>query len=192
MEKETPRSVDAEHGVEAEGNSHELCVDYTGTSTPYQAEEFVPLTVTAIKYPNPVGKAYGLEEGKIEKRGQLKRTSPAVGETVNFHTFADFVTWRKDLGSEYMLTSGTFEDVGEASVVFKDTEVAVQVTATKKFLAHRARPGVLIIDIDFKDAAEVAGLYLQSGQAYTTLEEALEALSRVLPEADECAVMAGW
>ena len=44
MDKETPRSVDAENGVEEVGNSHELCVEYTGTSTPAPVKQASSIT----------------------------------------------------------------------------------------------------------------------------------------------------
>ena len=149
------------------------------------------LVVSAVRYEDPVGKPYGYKNGEVTK-GNNCRSRKAIGETLEFQSFEHFVTWRRPLISEYMLVSGTFEDVGEVPVVFKDEEKSGEVSASKKYLAHRKRPGILICDIDIKDPEEVAGLYLGGDQPYKTLEAALTALSKVFPEADSCALLIGW
>ena len=149
------------------------------------------LIVSAVRYEAPVGKPYSYKKGEI-KKGKNFRSEKAVGETHAFASFEEFTSWRKGLTSEVMLTSGTFEAVGEAPVVYKDKEGPGEVSASKKYLAHRERPGVIIGDIDFKDLDEVAGLYLSGEQPYKTQEAALSALSKVLPEADGCALLMGW
>ena len=64
--------------------------------------------------------------------------------------------------------------------------------SSKKYLAHREQPGILIIDIDYKNEDEVAGLYLGGEQPYKTHKAAVKALMKVLPELDGCARMIGW
>ena len=157
-----------------------------------QETDATSLVVSAVRYEKPVGKPYGFEDGKVTKPDKNFRSKKAVGETHAFNSFEDFTSWRKDLSSEVMLTSGTFEAVGEVSVVYKDEEGLGEVSASKKFLAHREQPGVLIGDIDFKEPDEVAGLYLGGDQPYKTKDAALDALSKVLPEADRCALFIGW
>jgi putative DNA primase/helicase len=149
------------------------------------------LIVSAVRYGTPVGKRYGYKNGKVTKAGS-HRSEMAVGETRAFQTFDGFVTWRKSLTEMCMLVSGTFETVGKVSVVYKGAEKAGEVSASKKYLAHREKPGILIGDIDFKDPNEVADLYLGGDQPYKTKEAALDVLSKVLPEADGCALLNGW
>jgi hypothetical protein len=150
-----------------------------------------PLIVSALHYEAPVGKPYSYRKGEV-KKGKNSRSKKAVGETFAFPSFSDFIKWRKPLTTYTMLTSGTFEAVGEVPVVLKDTEGPGEVSASNKFLAHRQQPGILIGDIDFKDPDEVAGLFLGGDQPYKTKEAALDALSKVLPEADGCALLIGW
>jgi putative DNA primase/helicase len=150
------------------------------------------IIVSAVRYEAPVGKPYGFEDGEVTKPDDNFRSKKAVGETFPFNSFEDFATWRKELTTENMLTSGTFENVGEIPVVYKDKEKTGEASASKKFLDHRERPGILIIDIDFKDTDEVAGLYLGGDQPHQTHEAALSALSKVLPEADGSALLIGW
>ena len=150
-----------------------------------------PLIVSVIRYEEPVGKRYGYEDGNVTKAAS-HRSKNAVGETKEFGSFEDFAEWRISLLSDCMLVSGTFEEVGEVTVAYKGNEGPGEVSATKRYLAHREHPGVMIIDIDFKNPIDVAGLYLGGGQPYNSLDAALNALSRVLPEADDCALLAGW
>jgi hypothetical protein len=149
------------------------------------------LIVSSVHYEGPVGKPYGYQKGQVTK-GDNNRSKKAIGETLTFQSFEDFVNWRGPLTSETMLVSGTFEDVGEVSVVFKDDEGPGEVSASKKFLIHRQQPGILIGDIDFKNPDEVAGLYLGGDQPYKTQEAAINALSKVCPEADGSALLIGW
>ncbi|MDP7099330.1 MAG: hypothetical protein QF511_12640 [Rhodospirillales bacterium] len=148
------------------------------------------IIVSAIRYEAPVGKCYGYNNGKVTKAFP-HRSKKAVGETLSF-PFEEFVTWRKPLTAEYMLVSGTFDAVGKVPVVYKGSEAPGEVSASKKYLAHREKPGILIGDIDFKPPDEVAGLHLCGGQPYESFDEALSALSKVLPEADACALTIGW
>jgi putative DNA primase/helicase len=149
------------------------------------------LIVSAIKYEAPVGKRYDVKDGEVVGT-QSNRSAKAVGETISFSSFEDFAAYRKSLPSECMLVSGTFEAVGKVAVVHKGEEGPGEVSASKEYLAHRAQPGVLIIDIDYKDESEVAGLYLGGEQPYKTQQESLKALKKVLPESDRCALMIGW
>ncbi len=149
-----------------------------------------PLIVSVVRYDGPVGKPYGYKKGKLTK-GVNYRSKKAVGETLEFYSFGDFKTWRRSLTSETMLVSGTFAAVGEVLVAFKDEEGPGEVSASKKYLEHREQPGILIGDIDFKDPYEVAGLYLGGEQPYNTQDEALSAFDKVLPEADDCALLIG-
>lgn len=150
------------------------------------------LIVSAIRYEGPVGKQYGFKDGKVTK-GKNYRSAKAVGETIAFKTFEEFADWRKLLTSDYILMSGTFNEViGGVPVVYKGDERPGELSASKMYLGHRGRPGILIIDIDVKDAAEVAGLLLCGDQPYKAFEAALDALSKILPEADVCALMIGW
>jgi len=149
------------------------------------------LIVSAVRYEAPVGKPYGYKKGKVTK-GKNSRSKKAVGETQSLPAFEDFPSWRKALTTEYMLVSGTFEAVGEIPVVYKGEEGPGEVSASKKYLAHREQPGILIGDIDFKDPDEVAGLYLGGDQPYKTKEAALDGLAKVCPEADGCALLIGW
>ena len=107
------------------------------------------LIISVIKYEAPVGKRYELGNGKVVG-SQSSRSAKAVGETVSFPSFEDFATWRKELTAEGMLVSGTFDAVGTVPVVYKGNEALGEVSASKEFLAHRERPGVLIIDIDYR------------------------------------------
>jgi hypothetical protein len=149
------------------------------------------LIVSAVRFEAPVGKAYGFKNGKVTKLENY-RSKKAKGETHLLSKFEDFVSWRKSMTSEYMLVSGTFETDGEVQVVFKGNEGPGEVSASKDYLAHREQPGILIGDIDFKDPAEVAGLYLGGDQPYNTQDAALAALSKVLPEANGCALLVCW
>ena len=149
------------------------------------------LIVSSVHYEAPVGKQYSRKNGTVVGE-RLSRTGKAVGETLAFQSFDDFISWRKPLTTETVLTSGTFGAVGEVPVVYKDVESLGEVSASKKHLAHRKQPGVLIGDIDFKDPDEVAGLFLGGDQPYKTQEAALAALSKVLPEADGSALLIGW
>jgi predicted P-loop ATPase len=149
------------------------------------------LIVSAVRYEAPVGKPYGYKKGKVIP-GKSFRSEKAVGETKAHPTFEKFATWRKALTTEYMLVSGTFETVGKVPIVYKGKEGPGEVSASTKYLAHREQPGILIGDIDFKDPREVAGLYLGGDQPYKTQDAALDALSKVLPEADGCALLVGW
>jgi predicted P-loop ATPase len=149
------------------------------------------LVVSTVRYEAPVGKCYGYSDGEVTKAAS-HRSKKAVGATLEFPTFDEFATWRKTLTTEYMLTSGTFEAVGDVPVVYKGKEKTGEVSASNKYLAHRERPGILIGDIDFKEPDEVAGLHLCGNQPYETKEAALAALSKVLPEADGCALLVGW
>jgi predicted P-loop ATPase len=155
------------------------------------AAEPALLIVSAVRYEGPVGKPYRYKNGKVTK-GKNYRSKKAGGETLEFNSFGDFATWRKPLKSEYMLVSGTFVAVGEVPVVYKDEEGPGEVSASKKYLAHRVQPGILIGDIDFKDPDEVAGLYLGGEQPYKTKDEALSAFDKVVPEADDCALLICW
>jgi predicted P-loop ATPase len=150
-----------------------------------------PLIISAICYEDPVGKPYGYKKGKVIP-GKSERSKMATGKTLSFSSFAEFVAWRKPLPTEYMMTSGTFDNIGEVAVVYKGKEGPGEVSASKSYLAHRDQPGVLIIDIDYKDPKVVAGLHMGGGQPYVTQDAALEALSKVLPEADNCALLIGW
>jgi len=150
------------------------------------------LIVSVVRYEAPVGKPYGYKEDKLIN-GKNYRSAKATAETLRFKTFEEFVAWRKLLTPEYMLTSGTFENVvSGVPVVFKGKERPGEVSVSKSYLSHRIRPGVLIVDIDVKDPEKVAGLYFAGKQPHRTYDAALEALSKVLPEADECALMIGW
>jgi hypothetical protein len=149
------------------------------------------LIVSVIKYEDPVGKCFGYQGDKVTK-AVLHRSQKAVAKTISFPSFEDFATCRKALTSEYMITSGTFDAAGEVPVVYDGKESSGEVSATKKFLAHRNHPGILIVDIDYKKADEVAGLYLGGEQPYETHNAALEALRKILPELDGCALMIGW
>ena len=137
-----------------------------------------PLIVSAVRYEAPVGKPYSYKKGEV-KKGENFRSEKAVGETHAFASLEEFASWRKGLTSEVMLTSGTFEAVGEVPVVYKEKEGLGEASASKKFLAHREQPGFLIGDIDFKDLDEVAGLYLGGEQPYKTHNAALGALSKI-------------
>lgn len=151
------------------------------------------IIVSAVRYENPVGKQYVFVNGELAKGEPNPRSKNAIGETRSFPTFGDFVAWRKPLSSEYILLSGTFETIGEVPVVFKGKEGADEVSASKRYLDHRKQPGILIGDIDFKGPDEVAGLYMMGGdQPYQTTEAAEAALSKVLSEADPCALLIGW
>jgi hypothetical protein len=150
-----------------------------------------PLIVSAVRFEAPVGKAYGFKNGKVTKL-EIYRSKKAKGETHSFPTFEDFISCRKSMTSEDMLVSGTFETDGKVPVVFKGNEGPGEVSASKDYLAHREQPGILIGDIDFKDPAEVAGLYLGGDQPYNTQDAALAALSKVLPEANDCALLVCW
>lgn len=187
IDRENPGAAATAAGAKIDGK-----IDRSYTSDHTAEAVFDQLYVSFIQYQNPAGKTYGLKDGKVEKRDQGRRTSPANGATVAFANFSEFVAWRKSQPSECMLTSGTFAGVGEVEVVYKDCEIGKQVTASKKHLEHRARPGILIIDIDVKAADEVAGLWIQSKLPYTEMDAALAALGRVLPKADDCALLAGW
>mgnify|MGYP003626842903 CR=1 FL=1 len=186
-ELENPGSGGDRSGAEIKGK---IDRSYANDCTPHATPD--QIFVSCVQYQNPVGKTYGLKDGKVEKRGHGVRTSPAIGQTLAFASFSDVVAWRVTLTSEFMLTSGTFAELGDIEVVYKDCEVGNQVAASKKHLAHRARPGLLIIDIDAKDEDDVAGLWRQGEQPYTEMDDALAALSRILPEIDDCAFMAGW
>ncbi len=148
------------------------------------------LIVTAVRYEGPVGKPYGYKNGEVTK-DENYRSKKAVGETFAFYLFKDFVSWRRSLTSETMLVSGTFAAVGEVLVAYKDEEGPGEVSASKRYLAHREQPGILIGDIDFKNPNEVAGLYLGGEQPYKTQDEALSAFDKILPEADDCALLIG-
>lgn len=149
------------------------------------------LIVSAIKYEKPVGKRYEFKNGKVV--GSNSPRSPrAVAETIAFSSLEDFAIWRKALPTECMLVSGTFDAVGTVPVVYKGKESGAAVSATKKYLAHREQPGIMIVDIDYKRIDEVAGLYLGGQQPYKTHKEALNALFNVLPELSDCALMIGW
>jgi hypothetical protein len=150
------------------------------------------LIVSVVRYKGPVSKQYVLKNGKADRGEFNHRSKRAVGETLEFSSFEDFATWRKALAPEHMLVSGTFEGIGEVPVVYKGEEGPGEASASKKYLAHRNQPGILIIDIDFKDTDEVAGLCLGGDQPYKTLEAAREALRKVMPEAEGCALMMGW
>ena len=102
------------------------------------------------------------------------------------------MVWRKQLTSQYMLVSGTFEADGKVPVVYMGQEGPGEVSASKQYLGHREQSGILIGGMDFKDADEVAGLYLDGDQPYKSLNAARAALLNVLPEAADCAVMMGW
>ena len=162
-----------------------------GLTMSEQPKTSTSLIVSAVRYEAPVGKPYSYKNGEI-KKGKTYRSEKAVGETHSFQSFEEFTSWRKGLTSEFMLTSGTFEVVGEVPVVYKDKEGSGEVSASKEYLAHREQPGVLIGDIDFKDPDEVAGLFLSGEQPYKTHEAALAVLSKVLPEADGSALLIGW
>jgi putative DNA primase/helicase len=150
------------------------------------------LIVSAIRYSSPVGKPYGYQNGTVIK-GKNHRPPEATGETLAFKTFDEFADWRKLLTPDYILVSGTFDNVVcGVPVVYKGDERPGEVSASKAYLHHRELPGILIIDVDFKDADEVAGLHLGGGQPYKTHEAALEVLSTILPEGDHCALMIGW
>jgi hypothetical protein len=149
------------------------------------------LVVSAVRYEAPVGKPYKFKNDEVIK-GANHRSNKAVGETHAFPSFEEFSTWRKGLTSEFMLTSGTFDTIGEVAVVYKGAEGAGEASASQDYLAHREQPGIVIGDIDFKEPDEVAGLYLGGDQPYQTHEAALTALSKVLPEADGCALLVGW
>jgi hypothetical protein len=149
------------------------------------------LIVSAIKYEDPVGKRYDLVDGKVVG-SPSSRSAKATGETISFPSFEDLVEWRKALPTECMLVSGTFDAMGVVPVVLKGKEGPGEVSASKTYLAHREQPGILIIDIDYKNEDEVAGLYLGGERPYKTHNAALEALRKVLPELDGCALMIGW
>jgi hypothetical protein len=103
----------------------------TGDTTP------APLIVSAVQYESPVGKPFGYENGKVTKPEKNHRSEKAVGETYAFPSFEDFAAWRKPLPSNTILTSGTFEDMGEIPVVYKDKEQPGEVSASKKYLPLR-------------------------------------------------------
>jgi putative DNA primase/helicase len=149
------------------------------------------LIVSAVRYEAPVGKPYGYKNGKVV-HGKSYRSEKAVGETMCFKSFDEFVLWRMPLVTEYMLVSGSFDAIGEVTVVYKDKEGDGTVSASKKYLAHRKQAGILIIDIDFKDETEVAGLFPAGVKPYASHEAALDDLSKVLPEADDCGLLIGW
>jgi putative DNA primase/helicase len=150
------------------------------------------LIVSTIRYDAPVGKPYGYKDGEVT-RGKNYRSKKAIAGTHAFKMFGGFADWRKGLGSDDMLVSGTFDPVVDGvSVVYAGKEKPGEVSASKQYLSHRNQPGILIIDVDIKDADEVAGLYLSGGQPYKTHEAALDVLSKILPEADQCALMIGW
>jgi putative DNA primase/helicase len=149
------------------------------------------LIVSVIRYEEPVGKRYELIDGKVVG-SQSSRSKNAIAETLSFPSLSDFATWRMSLRTEQMIVSGTFEEICQVPVVYKGFEGFGTIAATKDHLAHRARPGVMIIDIDYKDEGEVAGLYLGGQQPYKSLGSAQEALKKVLSESDGCALMIGW
>ena len=124
------------------------------------------LVVSVIRDEKPVGKGYDLLDGKV-LGSRSSSSSKAVGETISFSSFEDFTSWRKALPSECMLVSGTFEALGQVAVVYKGNEILGEVSRSKKYLAHRHRPGILIIDIDYKNDDEVVVLYLGGEQPYT-------------------------
>jgi predicted P-loop ATPase len=149
------------------------------------------LIVSVIRYEDPVSKQYGYQGGKVTK-GQNHRSKQAVGETIAFRSFSDFADWRKLLPSECMLPAGTFEVVGKVKVGLKGKEGPGEVSATNDYLAHRQQPGLMIGDIDFKEPGEVCGLHLGDNQPYRILQVALDVFSKILPEADDCALLIGW
>jgi hypothetical protein len=149
------------------------------------------LIISAVRYEAPVGKPYGYKNGKVV-HGKSYRSENAVGETMCFKSFHEFVLWRMPLVTEYMLVSGSFDAIGEVTVVYKGKEDDGSVSASKKYLNHRKQAGILIIDIDFKDETEVAGLFPVGVKPYASHEVALDDLSKVLPEADDCALLIGW
>lgn len=79
------------------------------------------LIVSAVRYEVPVGKPYGYKNGEVIK-GANYRPEYAVGETHAFQSFEVLSSWRKGLTSEFMLTSGTFDTIGEVAVVYRGAE----------------------------------------------------------------------
>ncbi len=89
-----------------------------------------PLVVSAVRYEAPVGKPYKYKNGEVVK-GANYRPEYAVGEPHAFQSFEVLSSWRKGLTSEFMLTSGTFDTIGEVAVVYKGAEESGKVSGRK-------------------------------------------------------------
>ena len=153
-----------------------------------------PLTVSAIEYPEPVGKIFRLDSQHNLVKERPHRPPKAKAIYREFDTFEDFVDWRRGLTANVMLVAGTFEspEIDRAPVHYSEhaRRRPGNVAATKDYLAFHQRPGVLILDHDVKDLAEVAGLYPEAPKR-VSVDSFGGALDKVLPEAAGCALLVG-
>ena len=153
------------------------------------------LIVSAVDYGQPVGKSFAIDdEGQLVKERPMR---PPVASAVHlqFDSFKAFEDWRMGQSANVMLVAGTFASAecdGVPALYKREVDKTPgAVAASKEYLAFREQPGVMILDHDVKDRAEVAGLYpedlthLGSGEAFA------EALDKVLPEARACAMLVG-
>ena len=77
-----------------------------------------------------------------------------------FDTWADYCTWRQGLDAHYMLHAGTYlPEHDGAAVMFKGNEAGGAISASGDYLAMRAGPGVMVIDVDVKRPDEVPAVY---------------------------------
>ena len=141
------------------------------------------IRVSAVSYDKPVGKQYKLIKGKL-KKGKNSRSNGAA--VLTFHgTAEDFTTWRKELGSEVMMTAGTFV-VDDGPVVYRGAVAKTPgaVGADKNHLAFRDVPGVAIIDVDSKSDDEVAAQWHQPNALINDIDSLPDIVARLCPEAE--------
>lgn len=163
-----------------------------------------PIHLSGVRYKNPVGKRLELSEdgGSLVKTLLLEERSQP-GELINltFQSAQDAFQYRLKSSPRHMFFTGTFSPDRLVGAVlsksaqenahrhFEPETEPVIVTATKQYLEFRDVPGLISIDVDYKNGDEVAAIWPEKPEQLKTAEAVLEVLYELLPEAKGCPVM---
>jgi len=163
-----------------------------------------PIRVSGVAYDRPVGKRLELgPDGDLTKMLLLNERARA-GQMINrsFGSAKEAFEFRLSATARQMFLAGTFApELTEATVVTKGAldrahfefdpfSMPPLVALTKEHLAFRAEASLIPIDVDFKDPAQVAGMWPARGcPKLVSPRDVLDALYEVLPEAKGHPVM---
>lgn len=128
------------------------------------------ILVTAIRYKNPVGKQFKLDEnGALEKIPPGIRSDFARAIAREFATPAEYFAWADTLDVNTMQVAGTFPKNADGQTVRLSTTAGEgELAATKECLEFRDQPGILRIDADYKEPSEVAGIYPEDPRRFAS------------------------
>lgn len=162
------------------------------------------IRICGVEYDNPVGKRLDLDQdGKSIRKITLTNERGAAGRIINkaFATPKELFEFRKTSDARRMFVMGTFAPeidngmalpagaVDAATRQFEPHARPTIVSLTKEHLAFREGPGLLSIDVDHKDADEVAAMFPERAARLQSPKAVLDAFYEICPEARDCPIM---